>query len=111
MRVMAKEMCFIEGARRRPMEEFDYKGNLKRLSKSCVVVGLTANDDQGESVDDDEGDVGLTANEIRAQLVAAGVQFQARANKAELIALLEETIRVNAPASSGAPDKSLQSIT
>ena len=107
MRVIAKEACFVGGSRRRPGQEFDYTGDPKRLSKACVPLGGKTAAPHKEEEKKHDAKVPTKA-EIKVQLAQAGVEFDSTLNHAGLMALLEETIKKIAPASSGAPDKSLE---
>lgn len=100
MKVIATEAGFYGGQLRQPMEEFEFKG--KKPGKWMAEVGK----EDPKPEDDKEEDKGPTRKEIMTQLAAAGVQFKETMNKADLLVLLEETVKRLNPAGSGAPDKS-----
>ena len=101
MKVRALADCFIGGSRRKKGTVFDVAesevtGPIEKLEDDKPVQPVKTPDDTGP-----------TKNDIIAQLEAAGVKFNVNDNKATLKALLDEAVKVAAPASSGAPDKSL----
>lgn len=99
MLVRAKEICFIGGARRRKGAVFEFDGT---PSGPIEAAGGKAVDVPTPKADD-----GPTRKELMAQLEAAGVKYGSNDNKDALQALLNEARKEAAPASSGAPDKSL----
>lgn len=102
MLVEAKEMCFIDGHRRRPGARFEYASpEGEQLPKCLVAVGGSK-----PAQDKTRRDDGPTRKELMAQLDAAGVDYGSNDNKDALQALLSENQRKFAPGSSTAPDKS-----
>lgn len=98
MKVIATEKGFYKGVMIKPMQEFEFTG--KKCGTWFVPVS--------EKVEkpEEKKDEGPTATEIKAQLSAAGVEFRGNASRADLLALLKETVQKASP---GAPtaDKDL----
>lgn len=104
MLVRAKETCFVGGARRRQGQVFEYDG---KVEGPIEPADGSAPPPQKKAKEED----GPTRKEIMAQLDAAGVEYGSNDNKASLLALLNDAREKAAPASSGAPDKSLGEVS
>jgi hypothetical protein len=103
MKVRAKETGFYKGHRQREGSVFEFTG--EKLGKWMVPLD---NADVTDTKDETGKDAtGPTTKEIKVLLEKAGISYNARASKSELQELLADVTKQSAPASSGAPDKSL----
>jgi hypothetical protein len=97
---MAIEKCFIQAGYREKGEVFEFTGTPEALADSRCLVKVGKAPKESGAPDAPTEDKGPTKAEIMVQLTAAGVTFDNKANKPELLALLKETIEKIAPGAS-----------
>lgn len=106
MKVIITKECFLGGAIRKVGSPYVLPEGMKFNPKIMKEFGAEEESPETE----EESPETVTKKEIMAQLDIAGIEYKTTQNKTELQALLDETKRQVAPASSGAPDKSLNVI-
>ena len=96
MKVITKEVCYQGNGLRNIGDVFELPGNPKKLSRALVRFdGPDPGEGSGSS--ETEPVKEPTKAEIISQLSAAGVAFDLKANKPELLAILKDLVVKTAP--------------